>query len=242
MLRLRVWIVLLSVGLLTPATPTFSAPVNAQLPSELATPLFGLPFADPPGPSTWLVIQMYGNTVGAYRWRRIVYGAGQGLHFGIDFAARCGTPVVAIGDGVVRDVDNLARGALPHNLLINLGENYTALYGHLLERPRLSPGQKVQRGQVVGLVGDPDETCTSRPHLHLEIRDRQTLAQAYNPAVLIDADWDMLTLVGAFSEGFERDLDNPRQWQFYDDQPTVTFGRPLYNDYVHPWPPAWGEQ
>ena len=58
---------------------------------------FGLPFADPPGPSTWLLVQAYGNTTTAFRWRLSQYGAGQGLHFGLDFSARCGTTVVAIG-------------------------------------------------------------------------------------------------------------------------------------------------
>jgi len=216
----------------TPVPPTLAADEKP----------FGLPFATPPGPDTWLVIQMYGNTVGAYRWRRLVYGAGQGLHFGIDFAARCGTPVVAIGAGVVRDVDNLNRGALPHNLIINHLNGYVSFYGHLLERPRLSPGQRVQAGQVVGLSGDPDETCASRPHLHLEIRDANSLGYAYNPVSFIEADWDKLTLVGAFSSGYERDLDQPRQWQFLDDQPEVRFGWPLLNDYTRPWPPAWGEQ
>jgi murein DD-endopeptidase MepM/ murein hydrolase activator NlpD len=62
---------------------------------------FRLPFLDPPGPSTWLMGQAYGNTSGAYRQRRIIYEAGQGVHFGVDLSARCGYPIVAIGDGVV---------------------------------------------------------------------------------------------------------------------------------------------
>ena len=45
--------------------------------------------------------QAYGNTTGAYRQRRTTYAAGQGIHFGTDFTARCGTPLVAMADGVV---------------------------------------------------------------------------------------------------------------------------------------------
>jgi len=68
----------------------------AAAPGPQAAKPFSLPFAEPPGPGTWLLTQTYGNTTGAYYWRRTVYGAGQGLHFGIDFAARCGTPIVAL--------------------------------------------------------------------------------------------------------------------------------------------------
>ncbi|MBL8046248.1 MAG: M23 family metallopeptidase [Anaerolineales bacterium] len=200
---------------------------------------FGLPFDTPPGPSTWLVGQMYGNTAGAYRWRRIWYGAGQGLHFGIDFTARCGTPVVAIGDGVVTKVDAESHGAGPHNLMIDHPNGYASFYGHLVERASVDVGQTVTHGQVVGYTGDPDLTCQSRPHLHLEIRSGYNYRTAYNPAALIDTDWDALLLTGSFQRGYERDLDNPRQWQFPEEQPDVNFGGEILNDYARPWPPDW---
>lgn len=199
---------------------------------------FGLPFDTEPGPSTWLLGQLYGNTTGAYRTRVIWYGAGQGLHFGLDFPARCGTPVVAIGDGVVVGVDDLSHGAGPHNLIIKHGEDYLSLYGHLLETPRLTWGEAVTRGQAIGLSGDPDVTCTSRPHLHLEIRSAD-YAAAYNPINLIEADWDALMLAAPFGRGFARDLTDPRRWQYADDQPDVRFGGVLLNDYDQPWPPDW---
>ena len=199
---------------------------------------FGLPFNTPPGPSTWLFIQAYGNTVSAYRWRVSQYGAGQGLHFGLDFAARCGTPVVAIGDGVVLEVDNLSHGAGPHNLIIQHANGYASLYGHLLERAHLVAGDHVKRGQAIALSGDPDETCTSRPHLHLEIRTAPNLGEAVNPIPLIAANWDALAITGAAGR-FERDLNQPRQWQFLDDQPQVRFGGKLLNQYAQPWPLDW---
>jgi murein DD-endopeptidase MepM/ murein hydrolase activator NlpD len=217
------------------------AHLAAVLPSRAQddAPPFGLPFNTPPGPSTWLLSQLYGNTTSAYLFRNIWYAAGQGLHFGVDFAAPCGTEVVAIGDGVVAKVDAREHGAGPHNLLIRHGERgLVSLYGHLLERPQLNVGQEVRRGQVVGLTGDPDETCTSRPHLHLEVRNL-SYSIAYNPVLFIDADWDSLALVGQYGVGFQRDLRNPRRWQFMDDQPDVQFGGPLLNDYAAPWPPLW---
>ena len=204
-------------------------------------PPFILPFADPPGPSTWLMGQAYGNTVGAYRQRRVFYEAGQGVHFGIDLAAPCGTPIVSIGDGVVSKVDALEHGSAPHNLMIDHANGYASFYGHLLERPALQVGQTVKAGEVVAKTGDPDETCTSRPHLHLEIRNAGAYNRAYNPVTLIAADWDTLALFGSFSSGFARDLSAPRQWQTLYDQPEVHFWGPLLNDYENPWPLEWGQ-
>ena len=199
---------------------------------------FVLPFAEPAGPNTWLLGQVYGNSVGAFARRREWYQAGQGIHFGIDFSAKCGTPVVAIGDGTVLKVDAPEHGSAPHNLLIAHPNGYASLYGHLFERPKLKVGDAVKQGQVIALTGDPDVTCTSRPHLHLEIRDR-TLGQAFNAHRLIDADWDMLSLVGSFGRGFQRDLDDPRKWQSVYDQPDIRFGGPLINEFKNTWPQDW---
>lgn len=196
---------------------------------------FSLPFNTPPGPNTWLLGQMYGNTTGAYSNRREFYAAGQGLHFGIDLSAACGTPIVAIGDGVVVGADG-PWGSAPHNLLINHGNGWMSMYGHLLERPALKAGDRVTQGQVVAKSGDPDSTCRSRPHLHLEIRDAKN-TKFVNPINLIDADWDALALTGSFGRGFERDLQDPRKWQSLYDQPDALRGGKFLNEFAKPWPP-----
>lgn len=218
---------------------TVASTVAAPLPDK-AKP-FILPFSDPPGPNSWTMGQLYGNTVGAYGQRDTIYRAGQGLHFGIDLAAPCGTPLVAIGDGAITHVDAPEHGSLPHNLLMKLDAGYTALYGHLLERPKLSVGQRVNKGQVIALSGDSFGTCHSAPHLHLEIRSLNYLI-AYNPIELIDADWDSLALIGSYQRGFERDLTHPRQWQYPDDQPDTQFGGALLNNFTQPWPPDWNRR
>lgn len=212
----------------------------ASPPNESLKP-FGLPFATAPGPSTWLLGQPYGNTLTAYRWRRSTYGAGQGLHFGIDLSAPCRTEVVAVGDGIVAKVDATNHGAGPHNLMINHADGYASFYGHLIERPRLEIGQAVTQGQVIALTGDPDLTCQSRPHLHLEFRDSQTYTHAFNPVALIEANWEALAVAMPFGRGFARDLNNPRQWQYLDDQPNVDFWQPLLNDYAQAWPLEWND-
>jgi murein DD-endopeptidase MepM/ murein hydrolase activator NlpD len=198
---------------------------------------FILPFKEPPGPDTWLLGQTYGNTVGAYFNRNTTYRYSQGIHFGIDLSAPCGTEIVAIADGVVALVDATAYGSAPHNLIIDHPQlGYATLYGHLLEKPNLQPGQEVKQGEVVALSGDPSETCFGRPHLHLELRDYPGRAWKYNPLPLIDADWDNLALVGSFQSGFERDLDDPRKWQHLDDQPPAVTGGAILNEFANPWP------
>lgn len=198
-----------------------------------------LPFQDPPSIDTWLLGQAYGNTTGAYRFGDQWYSAGQGLHFGLDFSAPCGTPLVAVADGTVAFVDNLNFGSAPHNVILRhdaLG--LTTLYGHLQNRAPLTEGASIAQGDFVGYTGDPDGTCQSRPHLHLEIRslDYRT---ALNPIDYIDANWNTLALIGSFSSrNFQMNLDNPSQWQTLDDQPDVAFGGRILNNYTAPFPAA----
>ena len=207
-------------------------------PSRAQSRPFGLPFAAPPGLGTWFIAQPFGNTTYAFAERSNIYRSGQGMHMGLDLAAACGTEVVAIGDGTVRSVDG-PGGSPPHNLMIDHGNGYVSFYGHLLERPALAIGQSVARGQTVALSGDMYSTCTSAPHLHLEIRDA-SLGRALNPVDFIDADWHGLLLLGAGRPPYQRDLDSPRRWQALDDQPVIEFGGSLLNDYARAWPGSGG--
>ncbi len=223
------WLLILGL-LLIPAAAT-----EAQ--SQAPARPFILPFRDPPGPDTWLLGQTYGNTVGAYFQRSTMYRYSQGIHFGIDLSAPCGTPIVAVADGVVALVDAMAYGSAPHNLIIDHPQlKYSTLYGHLLERPKLAVGQRVKQGEVVALSGDPAGTCVGRPHLHLEVRNYPGRSWKYNPLPLMQADWDNLALIGNFGRGFERDLDDPRKWQQLDDQPPAVTGGRLLNEFRNPWP------
>lgn len=199
---------------------------------------FQLPFASPPGPTTWLLAQPYGNTIMAYYQRNTLYSKSGGIHFGVDFAAPCGTEIVAIADGVVSAVDG-PFGSPPHNLMINHPQlGYASMYGHLLEMPQLIPGQQIKQGQVIALVGEMRGDCNQYPELHLEIRDLGHVRK-YNPVNFINANWDNLTLIGSSTRSFMRDLAAPRRWQTFYDQPETQTGGPIINNFANTWPLDW---
>lgn len=85
---------------------------------------------------------------------------------GIDIAAANGTPIRAAADGVVAYAgDKIAVfGGL---VLINHGGGWVSAYGHA-SRIDVVRGQKVTKGQVIGLTGDTG--YASRPKLHFELR------------------------------------------------------------------------
>lgn len=87
------------------------------------------------------------------------------FHAGMDFSARSGTPIYASGDGVVVRADNTASGYGNH-IVINHGYGYETLYGHL-SAYKVRRGQRVKRGDVIGLVGSTGRS--EAPHLHYEV-------------------------------------------------------------------------
>jgi murein DD-endopeptidase MepM/ murein hydrolase activator NlpD len=93
-------------------------------------------------------------------------GASGAKNNGIDIAIPAGTPVRAAADGVVAYAgDKVAVfGGLA---LVTHGSGWVSAYGHL-SRVDLVRGQKVKKGQVIGLSGDTG--YASQPELHFELR------------------------------------------------------------------------
>lgn len=87
------------------------------------------------------------------------------MHTGIDFGARRGTPIYATGDGKIVRVE-YKRTGYGRNVVIDHGYGYKTLYGHM-SKVKCKVGQKVKRGEVIGLVGNTG-TSTS-PHVHYEV-------------------------------------------------------------------------
>ena len=87
------------------------------------------------------------------------------MHWGLDFTAAVGTDVYATADGTVENIEDLTWG-YGKNILINHGFGYKTRYAHL-SALKVRVGQKVSRGQVIGLVGNTGKS--TGPHLHYEV-------------------------------------------------------------------------
>lgn len=87
------------------------------------------------------------------------------IHAGIDFRGETGTPVYAAADGLVKVVGR--KGAYGKAIIIDHGNSYTTLYGHL-SGYAIEPNEWVHVGQTIGYIGRTGRA--TGPHLHFEVR------------------------------------------------------------------------
>lgn len=90
------------------------------------------------------------------------------FHSGIDFANSIGTPVMATADGEVIAAQSEGGGYGKHVRILHK-YGLVTLYAHLSEL-KVEKGQRVQRGDVIGLLGQTGSA--TGPHLHYEVRLR----------------------------------------------------------------------
>jgi murein DD-endopeptidase MepM/ murein hydrolase activator NlpD len=86
------------------------------------------------------------------------------FHAGIDLAARTGTPVSAAAGGVVLLAGPAA--GYGNTVVLDHGRGFETRYGHL-DSIRVAKGQRVERGEPIGLTGNTGRSTA--PHLHYEV-------------------------------------------------------------------------
>lgn len=88
------------------------------------------------------------------------------MHKGVDFAAATGTPIIAAGSGVVTRAGWF--GSYGRYIRIRHNSTYDTAYAHMSRLARgITPGRRVEQGQVIGYVGSSGRS--TGPHLHYEI-------------------------------------------------------------------------
>ena len=87
-------------------------------------------------------------------------------HTGVDYAAPAGTPVVALGDGVV--IEKGFKGGGGNTVKIRHNSTYTTAYLHLSKYGSgIEVGKYVNQGQVIGYVGSTG--ASTGPHLDFRV-------------------------------------------------------------------------
>ena len=89
-------------------------------------------------------------------------------HMGIDIKAEKTTVVKAAEDGIVKSIKNDPRYGL--TVVIDHGDGYQTIYSNLLTSEFVVEGEKVEKGQSIGTVGNTAVfEIADEPHLHFEI-------------------------------------------------------------------------
>ena len=87
-------------------------------------------------------------------------------HKGVDLAASLGAPIKSIGDGRITFIGQ--NNGYGNMIKIEHNKTYTTLYAHMLRfKKGLSEGSRVQRGDIIGYVGQTG--LATGPHCHFEL-------------------------------------------------------------------------
>ena len=99
-------------------------------------------------------------------------------HHGVDFAAKLGTPVRAIGDGTILYA-GWRRGGYGRMIEIEHDPVYSSRYAHLQRVAQgIHNGVKVRKGQIIGYVGSSG--LSTGAHLHFELYKDANYIDALN--------------------------------------------------------------
>jgi murein DD-endopeptidase MepM/ murein hydrolase activator NlpD len=124
-----------------------------------------------------------------YGWRIDPVYHTRRFHAGMDFAAPVGANIYATGNGQV--ISAGWQQGYGNCVQINHGYGYVTLYGHM-SAFKIRAGQKVKRGDVIGLVGSTGKS--TGPHLHYEVHFKGEIMnpQNYYFLDLSPADYDRM--------------------------------------------------
>jgi murein DD-endopeptidase MepM/ murein hydrolase activator NlpD len=122
-------------------------------------------------PNLWPV---EGQVTGSFGERIDPFNGEGAFHSGVDIGSSYGHRIIAPADGVVTLTDTM--GGYGKTIIINHGNGISTRYGHL-SGFAVTAGQRVQRGDLIGYVGESGRS--TGPHLHYEVRINDTPVNPY---------------------------------------------------------------
>ena len=116
------------------------------------------------------VMPVEGIISGVYGSQRILNGKPKWPHYGIDIAAKKGTPIKSSGSGIVTMAENdlYYTGG---TIIMDHGHGISTIYSHL-ETVLVSVGDKINQGDIIGTVGSTGRS--TGPHLDFRVNWFQT--------------------------------------------------------------------
>lgn len=122
--------------------------------------------ADEPFWATEFAWPVTGRISGVFGSQRILNGAPQNMHGGVDVAAPAGTLIKAPAPGVVRlaDPDMYFEGGL---VFVDHGQALESAFMHM-SRIDVKPGDRIEKGAVLGAVGATGRA--TGPHMHWSLK------------------------------------------------------------------------
>jgi murein DD-endopeptidase MepM/ murein hydrolase activator NlpD len=100
-----------------------------------------------------------------YGVRRDPFRGGRAMHAGVDIPGAYATQIVATADAIVGRTGWI--GGYGNMIELEHGKGIQTRYGHL-SSIMVSPGTRIKRGQVIGLMGSTGRSTGT--HLHYEVR------------------------------------------------------------------------
>jgi len=119
--------------------------------------------------------------------------------YGAEILAVADGIVASTKDGIPENVPGITSRAVPitpetiagNHVVLDIGDNRYALYAHMQPGSlRVKTGDRVRRGQVLGLVGNSGNA--TGPHLHFHLGDSPAGLEAEGLPYVIDS-WESMT-------------------------------------------------
>ncbi len=110
------------------------------------------------------VLPIKSSVTSSFGNARMFNGVLRSYHTGIDYKAKKGTPIKAVNDGVV--VLAKKRYFAGNSVVVSHGRGVYSCYYHL-SKIVVKKGQKVKKGEIVGLSGQTGRV--TGPHLHFSM-------------------------------------------------------------------------